>query len=303
MAGRGEIRIEIPGFLQAMAQIAQALGRAVEKFYSTAQLVDALREQMALLDDERARAMAEEEARMLWGDPTAPEPAGIITRNQARDALGLPALDEDRQLTLAAMQPSEHINALYGVWEVHYPTADPSVAAREERRRRQADSEIGQQQAEIEVRQRLGMAVSMTQEDRDRIDRAFQDYLREQEKALAEHQAAQRKACELLTSCLDEGQKMTFEASGFFDVRGQDGKLYQIWDSSVMNVIEVGNNTRYCAQFIRRPDLGHIPIYDQMLAQKLCLETDIKRFLAVANKSQHPPEPPVEGHAGPRWIP
>lgn len=100
----------------------------------------------------------------------------------------------------------------------------------------------------------------------------------EREKALATAKAT-------LMEHLSPVQLREFEMNTYFHVTGNEtGKTYQINRASSSNVYElVGGpesqvRKRWC--FV---DSGHqIPVYDLMLMQKLCLETDESASIAVA---------------------
>lgn len=97
----------------------------------------------------------------------------------------------------------------------------------------------------------------------------------EAEKAREE---ALKKAEALLREYLSEEQIEELEKTGGFVVLGSSGKPYTIkrgYQGNVQN-----GRFRYCAH-----GPSNIPVPDQMLMQKLALETDEEAFLAVANRS------------------
>lgn len=100
---------------------------------------------------------------------------------------------------------------------------------------------------------------------------------REARRLLAERASA--RAEELLLSCLDEEQRDQLAALDRFSVTAASGRVYWIERGYAGNVRSGGY--RYC---IHGPvDLPHA---DQMLMQKLLLETDEQGFLRTANESR-----------------
>lgn len=89
---------------------------------------------------------------------------------------------------------------------------------------------------------------------------------------------AKQKARDLLIRNLDAGQEKSFKKDGTFRVTAKDGKVYTISTARSFNVA-AEDGTKYCGQ------LADAPIEDQMLAQKLLLEHDPKKFFKNANVS------------------
>lgn len=94
---------------------------------------------------------------------------------------------------------------------------------------------------------------------------------------------AERRARELLQSCLDEEQRADLERANGFKVivgdrtywvaKGHSGNVYLLNERGV-------RVSSYCIHASSR-----LPDFDQMLAQKLLLETNESEFLRVANRS------------------
>ena len=116
--------------------------------------------------------------------------------------------------------------------------------------------------------------------DRDRIDAfAFQmQGLWMDFGPPPEDPKAKKKARELLMRNLDAGQLKSFKKDGEFRVTAQGGKVYTIKTARSFNVV-AEDGTKYCGQ------LKDTPIEDQMLAQKLLLEHEPKKFFDNANVS------------------
>jgi hypothetical protein len=93
---------------------------------------------------------------------------------------------------------------------------------------------------------------------------------------------AQQNARTLLLSCLTPAQQEEYRASQSFTVKVQSGNRYRIESRKNYNVVGLSRNGRHQAEYCAGP-VEDVPIEDQMLAQKLLLETDEAGFLAVAN--------------------
>ena len=65
--------------------------------------------------------------------------------------------------------------------------------------------------------------------------------------------------------------------------RSHTGKCYRIRRGRNMNIYEVGTGRTRVAIWCFGP-VGHLPLGDVMLAQKLALETDEQAAFAVANR-------------------
>ena len=111
------------------------------------------------------------------------------------------------------------------------------------------------------------------------------EFARERELAAEEREARQRRRAEaaaramvLLRSCLTEAQKAQLDENACFQVTAPSGRVYTIMQGYAGNVHSRG--WTYCIHM--RSD---IPEGDQMLAQKLMIETDEEGFLRIANAS------------------
>jgi hypothetical protein len=89
---------------------------------------------------------------------------------------------------------------------------------------------------------------------------------------------AKEKARQLLMRNLDDGQLKSFKKDGSFRVTAKDGKVYTVKTARSFNV-EGPDGARYCGQ------LADTPVEDQMLAQKLLLQSDPEAFFKNANVS------------------
>ena len=95
-----------------------------------------------------------------------------------------------------------------------------------------------------------------------------------------------QKADALLKEWLSPEQRATLESYGHFEVRGSHtGKCYRIRRGRNMNIDEVSKKGDLGPVWCFGP-VGHLPLGDVMLAQKLALETDEQATLAVANRSR-----------------
>lgn len=94
-------------------------------------------------------------------------------------------------------------------------------------------------------------------------------------------QEAEDKARELLLSCLDDEQRADYEAYEHFHVQVRN-KRYRITKKRVGNVYRIEEG-RTVESICIHPSGG--PLEDQMLSQKLMLETDEERFLRIGNRT------------------
>ena len=91
---------------------------------------------------------------------------------------------------------------------------------------------------------------------------------------------AEIKAEELLRSCLSRSQDEELTKYGWFDVPVKD-KTYRVKRGIAGNVFLLGEDGREVERFCIHP--SGVPAGDAMLAQKLLLETDERKFRKVAN--------------------
>jgi hypothetical protein len=118
-----------------------------------------------------------------------------------------------------------------------------------------------------------------------------------------ENSPATKTAKKLLVSCLTAAQRTQFERTTNFDVRvgkcGRDrrsGRMMRVSAGRVHNVADLATGSTYCVAS-REP----VPIYDQMLTQKLLLETDPGTFFSTANASLRGADNGAIGRMG-RWF-
>ena len=104
-----------------------------------------------------------------------------------------------------------------------------------------------------------------------------QEWIERQKK----HEEGEARSLRLLLSCLDEEQRQEVRERKRFKMFGQDGKKYLVTYRQHGNVWLLDENEKpvmnYC---IVAED---VPIYDQMLSQKLLLEHDPSSFFETAN--------------------
>jgi hypothetical protein len=97
---------------------------------------------------------------------------------------------------------------------------------------------------------------------------------------------ADARALALLRSWLTPEQDREFAARGEFEVIGGDtGTRYRIIGRAVMNVKQLDENGRPVAQWCFAPE-GGLAIGDNLLAQKIALETMEREALGLANSQQ-----------------
>jgi len=99
-------------------------------------------------------------------------------------------------------------------------------------------------------------------------------------RAAAKMAAASLKAEELLRSCLSREQDEDLTRRGWFDVPVGD-RTYRVKRGSAGNVFLLGQDGSEVEKYCIHP--RGVPAADAMLAQKLLLETDERKFRSVAN--------------------
>src|ERR1700682_529434 len=96
--------------------------------------------------------------------------------------------------------------------------------------------------------------------------------------------AREARGFELLKQWLSPEQFAQYEAKSYFEVTGcHSGKRYRISHGTSMNIHELDGAGRPRVGWCFSPK-GHLVAGDVMLAQKIALETDERRALAVANR-------------------
>jgi hypothetical protein len=104
--------------------------------------------------------------------------------------------------------------------------------------------------------------------------------------ASAQRRKAEQRAYTLLKEWLSPEQMARFESYGYFEVSGSDsGKCYRIRRDRNMNIDELDGDGSRVAVWCFGP-AGQLPLGDNMLAQKIALETDEQAALAVANRGR-----------------
>jgi hypothetical protein len=112
----------------------------------------------------------------------------------------------------------------------------------------------------------------------------------ERQRVAAEQRvAASARARQVLLENLTAKQKKEFEKHGWFIVQGQkSNKRYKImgnvWSGNVHELRAANDNTRVASYCCHTPQ-SMCPLEDNLLAQKLMLETAEEEFLRLANRS------------------
>ena len=95
--------------------------------------------------------------------------------------------------------------------------------------------------------------------------------------ALARRRQARRRAEALLWAWLSPAQRQQYRARRWFEVTTTSGRRYRILRGGVVRRDPRGSG--YCIEAT-----SPVPVADEMLANKLLLETDERRFLATAHR-------------------
>ncbi|WP_426418945.1 hypothetical protein [Bradyrhizobium genosp. A] len=102
----------------------------------------------------------------------------------------------------------------------------------------------------------------------------------------ASHSGNNARGLKLLSDWLSPEQLKSFKRHSHFDVVGSDsGTVYRIYQGKLMNIVELDHTDRPVYRWCFVPE-GSLVAGDVMLSQKIALETDERRALAVANRSQ-----------------
>ena len=95
--------------------------------------------------------------------------------------------------------------------------------------------------------------------------------------ALVRRRRASRRAEALLWAWLSPAQRRQYRARRWFEVTTASGRRYRILRGGVVRVQPRGSG--FCIEAT-----APVPVADEMLANKLLLETDERRFLATAHR-------------------
>jgi hypothetical protein len=109
-------------------------------------------------------------------------------------------------------------------------------------------------------------------------------------KRRAARSAAEKRAEQLMFTILKPSQVRQYEENGWFETEIDD-RLYRIHKRSHSANVELMVKGKPIAKYCAHPANAYeTPIADTMLSQLLALQTDEKRFLAIANKTviHHP---------------
>jgi hypothetical protein len=101
--------------------------------------------------------------------------------------------------------------------------------------------------------------------------------LRRFQTALMRRRQARLRAEALLSAWLSPAQRQQYRARRWFEVTTASGRRYRILRGGVVRLDPRGS--AYCIEAT-----SPVPVADEMLANKLLLETDERRFLATAHR-------------------
>ncbi len=128
-------------------------------------------------------------------------------------------------------------------------------------------------------------AVETDEEIEARAERQRQHQI-DLEAARKAKEVAREKAEVLLKENLDREQREQFDKTRWFYLISQSGKRYRIRHDWIGNIDEIDEKDMVVAGYCIHPQI-EVPIEDSMLIQKLMLEGDEQRFLAIANKDTY----------------
>ena len=108
------------------------------------------------------------------------------------------------------------------------------------------------------------------------LARLLRGPIRRGREALARQRLARQRAEALLVAWLSPEQRAQYRARGRFEVTTAAGRHYRVCRGGVVRLNPRGS--AYCIEAT-----APVPLADEMLATKLLLETDERRFLATAH--------------------
>ena len=137
------------------------------------------------------------------------------------------------------------------------------------------------------------------EEPEDPVLRAAWHTIADHRAQIRAYRDSQDRARKLLESQLDDGQLAEFKKRNRFRVRAPDGFVYLITFGTHGNVFRIaeiiteqGESVKALVNYCIVPDESvNIPIYDQLLGQKLLLEQDPDAFFSIANATEIKDEP------------
>lgn len=134
-------------------------------------------------------------------------------------------------------------------------------------------------------------APELTEEQKQKLaaERAAREEQRrqEEEKRKQEQKVADEKAEKLLRSCLTQRQRRMYHRTKSFCVQARDGARFRLTRGWSGNVVELDKRGRAVARYCLHPR-DRVPEPDNLLTQKLLLETDPERFRKTANRTALP---------------
>jgi hypothetical protein len=119
--------------------------------------------------------------------------------------------------------------------------------------------------------------------DAERERRREEMRLAEEQRA-KEQKEAEEKAARLLRQHLSLRQRRAYRRHRAFCVRARDGTQYRLRHGWAGNVEELDKQGRPVARLCIHP-YAEVPVHDNLLAQKLMLETDPDGFRRIANRT------------------
>lgn len=105
-----------------------------------------------------------------------------------------------------------------------------------------------------------------------------------EKKRREEQEEADRRAEKILREHLDTNQRKEYKANAAFHVVTADGKRYRLKKGWAGNVEEIDAAGKAIARYCIHPRES-VPHDDNLLAQKLLLETDEREFRRIANRT------------------
>jgi hypothetical protein len=125
--------------------------------------------------------------------------------------------------------------------------------------------------------------VELTPEQRAASDALLERYNQEQRAGISMRESAAARARVLLLSCLRHDQRVMLEQSGKFRVVSNLGDIFEIVQGRQHNIFKLDVHGVRREEWCIHIRDHTVPDSDNMLAQKLCIETDVEDLYRQAN--------------------
>jgi hypothetical protein len=166
-----------------------------------------------------------------------------------------------------------------------YDACAPAVIRREQGRR---DAELyarAVREHDVQEQERLARQIAARLHQSEEERRLMEERAQAAREVQQRDEAAKVRAHALLLEHLTPEQRETFKRNGWFIVQGgRSGTRYRIRSGSMAGNVDVLQKERVTHRLCAHVPIGHVPLGDQLLAQKIMLELAEDDFLRKANR-------------------